>query len=64
MSVPAAGPPKGSDRPPGAGAGSLKGDDMASCQVMGPAATTLNIAAPTGVPSVLDERSRPLVLRP
>ncbi len=64
MSVPAAGRPKGSDRPPGAGTGSLKGDDMASCQVMGPAATKLDIAARTGMPSMLDEWSRPLVLRP
>ncbi len=64
MSVAAAGRPKGSDRPPSAGTGSLKGDDMASCQVMGPAATKLNIAAPAGMPSVLDERNRPPVLRP
>ena len=39
MSVLEACRPKGSDRPPGAGTGSLKGDDIASCQVIGPAAT-------------------------
>jgi hypothetical protein len=61
-------PPKavvtGADRPRDAGTGSLKGDDMASCQVMGPAASKLDIAARTGTPRMLNEQSYPLAPRP
>jgi hypothetical protein len=57
MSAAVAGLPKGSDRPRDAGTGSVEGDDMASCQVMGPAATKLEIAARMEPPVWGDERS-------
>jgi hypothetical protein len=40
------------------------GDDMASCQVMGPAATKLDIAARTSAPCMLAELTHPLAPRP